>query len=246
MDRSRPCFLNLRRVRGPAQQLIGVGIGLILITLIITRKNAFYQSQTFVYGLLVLSLILLAVCLFMPAIGRTNRWIIFFGLRFQPSELAKFSLILYFAHYLNKKKDKINNFQTFFPPFAVLLLSIILIIKEPDYGTALLIFFTCALMFFIGGLRLHYFFYLGVFSLGFFIFFLIKAPYRLSRVLAFISPASDPQGVGFHAIQSKLAIGSGGLLGVSIGESTQKLFFLPCAHHCSIWACGMLLMALTL
>ena len=218
------------------QQLIGVGIGLILITLIITRKNAFYQSQTFVYGLLALSLILLAVCLFMPAIGRTNRWIIFFGLRFQPSELAKFSLILYFAHYLNKKKDKINNFQTFFPPFAVLLLSIILIIKEPDYGTALLIFFTCALMFFIGGLRLHYFFYLGVFSLGFFIFFLLKAPYRLSRVLAFISPASDPQGAGFHAIQSKLAIGSGGLLGVSIGESTQKLFFLPCAHTDYIYA----------
>jgi cell division protein FtsW len=118
----------------------------------------------------------------------------------------------------------------------ILILFILLIIKEPDYGTALLIFLICLIMLFIGGVNLKYFMFLGIPSLGLFAFYLFQASYRLDRILAFLSPTKDPQGTGFQIIQSKLAVGAGGLFGVSFGGSTQKLFFLPCSHTDYIYA----------
>ena len=217
-------------------QIVMAGIGLALIFFMLPIRKPFYQNIYFIYGLLFLSFILLVLCLLMPALAKTNRWIQFFGLRFQPSELAKISLILFFAFYLDRKKEKMNEFQTLLFPLGVLFLFILLIIKEPDYGTALLIFLICSIMLFIGGVKLKYFLCLGVLSLGLFAFYFFQASYRLDRVIAFLSPTKDPQGAGFQIIQSKLAVGSGGLFGVSIGESTQKLFFLPCAHTDYIYA----------
>ncbi len=217
------------------QSIVAVG-GLLLIFLMLPIRKAFYKNFYFVYGLLSLSLALLVLCLLMPALAKTNRWIQFLGLRFQPSELAKLSLILFFAYYFDRKKDRMNEFQTLVFPLIILFLFIILIIKEPDYGTALLIFLICLTMLFIGGVKLKYFLYLGIPALGFFVFFLFQASYRLDRILAFISPAKDPQGTGFQIIQSKLAVGSGGLFGVNIGGSTQKMFFLPCSHTDYIFA----------
>jgi len=217
-------------------QIIGVGIGIIFILLILPLRTPFYQNTSVIYGLLLLTLVLLTLCLIMPSYGKTGRWVHFLGLRFQPTELAKISLILFFSSFLDRKKDKINEIQSLFFPLAILFIFIMLIIKEPDYGTALLILFICTFMLFIGGVKLRYFFYLGIISIGFFVFYLFQASYRLDRIFAFLSPAKDPLGRGFQVIQSKLAVGSGGLLGVSIGESTQKLFFLPCAHTDYIYA----------
>lgn len=217
-------------------QSIAAGIGIILIFLMMPIKKPFFQNFYFVHGLLIFSFALLVLCLLMPALANTNRWIQFFGLRFQPSELAKISLILFFASYFNRKKEKLNEFQTLIFPLTVLFLFIILIIKEPDYGTALLIFIICSIMLFIAGVKFKHLCYLGTLFLGLFAFYLFQASYRIDRVFTFLSPAKDPQGAGFQSIQSKLAIGSGGLFGVSIGESTQKLFFLPCAHTDYIFA----------
>ncbi|UCE22251.1 MAG: putative lipid II flippase FtsW [Candidatus Aminicenantes bacterium] len=217
-------------------QGIVAGIGLVLIFLMLPIKKPFYNNAYFVYGLLLLSLILLVLCLLMPALAKTNRWVQFFGLRFQPSELAKLSLILFFAHYFDRKREKMNDFQTLLFPLIILILFILLIIKEPDYGTALLIFLICLIMLFIGGLSLKYFLFLGIPTLGLFAFYLFQASYRMNRILAFLSPTKDPQGTGFQIIQSKLAIGAGGLFGVSFGGSTQKLFFLPCSHTDYIYA----------
>lgn len=217
-------------------QSIAAGIGIILIFLMMPIKKPFFQNFYFVHGLLIFSFALLVLCLLMPALANTNRWIQFFGLRFQPSELAKISLILFFASYFNRKKEKLNEFQTLIFPLTVLFLFILLIIKEPDYGTALLIFIICSIMLFIGGVKFKHLCYLGTLFLGLFAFYLFQASYRIDRVFTFLSPAKDPQGAGFQSIQSKLAIGSGGLFGVSIGESTQKLFFLPCAHTDYIFA----------
>ncbi len=217
-------------------QSIVAGIGLVLIFLMLPVRKQFYNNAYFVYGLLFLSLILLVLCLLMPALAKTNRWVQFFGIRFQPSELAKISLILFFAHYFDRKKEKMNDFQTLLFPLIILILFILLIIKEPDYGTALLVFLICLIMLFIGGVNLKYFMVLGIPSLGLFAFYLFQASYRLDRILAFLSPAKDPQGTGFQIIQSKLAVGAGGLFGVSFGGSTQKLFFLPCSHTDYIYA----------
>jgi len=211
-------------------QLVGACIGLTLAIFVMVTKIPFYQSNIFIYGLLFLSFILLSACMFMPAIGHTNRWLFFFGLRFQPSELAKISLILFIAKYLSRKKEKINELSSLAVPIAILMIFILLIIKEPDYGTAILIFVICATMLFIGGVKFSYFFYTGIFFLALFIFYLFQASYRLNRFIAFLSPTSDTLGSGYQAFQSKLAIGSGGLFGVGPGQSTQKLFFLPYAH----------------
>jgi cell division protein FtsW len=208
-------------------QIIGAAAGLILMGGILWVRKPFYQSATIVYALLLLTIFLLAVSLVMPAVSKTNRWIQFVGFRFQPSELAKISLILFFAYYLDRKKEKLDEPRTLVFPLAVLFLYILMIIKEPDYGTALLISLIAAMMLFLAGVKLKYFLAFGFASIGLFAFFLFKASYRLERVRAILSPTDDPQGSSFQIIQSKLAVGSGGLLGVNIGQSSQKLFFLP-------------------
>jgi cell division protein FtsW len=217
-------------------QIIGVSSGLILILFIIQIRKPFYQNPYFVYGLLFLTFVLLAMCFLMPSMAKTNRWVQSFGIRFQPSELAKISLILFFAYYLDRKREKLNELRTLLVPLGALFLTILLILKEPDFGTALLIFIICAILLFIAGVKLKYFSYLGIFSLVLFGFYLFQASYRVDRIAGFLSPANDPLGKSFQVIQSKMAVGSGGLLGVSIGESTQKLFFLPCAHTDFIFA----------
>ena len=217
-------------------QLIGAGMGLVLILIILFIKKPFYETPSFIYGLLTLTFILLSLCLVMPAMGSTQRWIHFYGLRFQPSELAKISLVLFIALQMEKKKDMLDRASSLLFPLVIVFLTILLIIVEPDYGTAILIFLICTMLFFIGGLKMAYFLVLGVLSSGLFALYLFKAAYRMDRVMAFLSPNSDPLGTGFQAIQSKLAVGCGGLFGVSIGESTQKLFFLPCAHTDYIYA----------
>lgn len=217
-------------------QIIGAGLGIVLLIIMLSVKKFFYQDTYFIYGLLLVSLGLLALCFVMPAIGNTNRWIVFSGIRFQPSELAKISLILFFAFYFSHKQDKLGEWQTLALPLTVLSLFILLILKEPDYSTALLVLVLSSVMLYIGGVKLKHLIYLGIVSSAVFGFFLFQASYRLERFFAFISPEQDPLGSGFQAIQSKLAVGAGGLFGVSLGESTQKLFFLPNAHTDYIFA----------
>jgi cell division protein FtsW len=217
-------------------QAIGVAVGLVMILLILPIRKPLYQNPLFIYGLLLISLLFLALCLFMPALGNTNRWIYLQGLRFQPSELSKISMILFLSLYLERKKDRLNDFRTLIFPLSILFVFILLIIKEPDYGTAFLLLVICSIILFIGGVKLKHFLILGAVSSALFLFYLLQADYRINRIFAFISPATDPQGNGFQIIQSKMAVGSGGLFGVSIGESIQKLYFLPCAHTDYIYA----------
>jgi cell division protein FtsW len=112
----------------------------------------------------------------------------------------------------------------------------LLILKEPDYGTALLIFAICGLMLYLGGVKLRYLAALSVAAVVVFAVYLFSASYRVERITSFMSPEKDIQGQGFQPYQSKLAVGSGGLLGVSLGESKQKLYFLPYAHTDFIYA----------
>lgn len=217
-------------------QLIAAGIGIALIFFILPIRRQFYQNTYFIYGFLILSFVLLALCVIMPAFGKINRSVQFLSLRLQPAELSKISLILFFSHYLQRKKDRLHELKTLLFPLGILFLAILLIIRQPDYGTALLVFLISAILLFIGGVSLKYFLYTGIFSIAIFTFFLFQASYRLDRIFAFLSPSKDSLGAGFQIIQSKLAIGSGGLLGVSLGESTQKLFFLPCVHTDYIYA----------
>lgn len=217
-------------------QVVGAVVGLILMFIIIGQRQPFYQNPLFIFGLLLLTFFLLALCLVMPPFRQTQRWVYFFGLRFQPSELAKFSLIFFLAYYLSKRHDRLGNIKTFLIPLVTIGLLVVLIIKEPDYGTAFFLFVLAVIILFIGGIRLTHLIGLGLAVMPLFILFLVKVDYRLNRILALLFPGEDPLGKGFQLIQSKLAIGAGGILGVSLGASVQKLYFLPCAHTDFIYA----------
>ncbi len=217
-------------------QLSGAFLGIAIILFIIPIRKSFYQNFFFIHGLLLISFILLVLCLLMPPLAKTNRWIQFMGFRFQSSELAKLSLILFFSYHLDRKKERLKEFKPLLFPLIVLFIFLVLIIREPDYGTALLICSISLILLFIAGVKLKYFLYMGILSVGLFLFYLFQASYRLNRILAFFAPERDPQGIGFQVIQSKMALGSGGLVGASIGEGIQKLFYLPCAHTDYIYA----------
>jgi cell division protein FtsW len=106
-----------------------------------------------------------------------------------------------------------------------------LILLQPDLGSSVFIFLVAALLFFISGIRMRYVLAVGLVFLPAFYFLVARVPYRLSRITAYLNPWNDPQGSGFQIIQSLLAFGLGGVGGVGLGESTQKLFYLPQSHN---------------
>jgi cell division protein FtsW len=218
------------------QQIVGAVAGLVLIAFLVSVKKSFFLQPAFVYGLLGLTVFLLMLCLAMPTVARTNRWVILMGIRFQPSELAKISLILFLATYIEAKKDKLNEVKTLAIPLAVLVVTVVLVLIEPDFGTAVLLFVLAAMMLFIGGVKVRYFAIAGGLFAALFAFYLFQADYRVERLQGFFSPQKDVLGSGYQVDQSKLAVGSGGLVGAGLGQSTQKLYFLPFAHTDFIFA----------
>ncbi len=218
------------------QQLVGAAAGIVLAFFILSIRRPFYQDPLVIYGLLLASLALLAACFVMPTVARTNRWVIIAGMRFQPSELAKISLILFLAFYFDRKKDRLHDWKTLIFPVSVVGFFILLVLKEPDFGTAILLFAVCGLVFYLGGVRFRHLAVLALAAAAVFAVHLFSAHYRMDRVASFISPEKDPLGKSFQPIQSKMAVGAGGILGVSLGESTQKLYFLPNAHTDFIYA----------
>lgn len=218
------------------QQVLGAMAGLVLIAFLVSVKKPFFLQPAFVYGLLGLTVFLLILCLAMPTVAKTNRWVILLGLRFQPSELAKISLILFLATYIESKKDKLNERKTLAVPLAVLVVTVVLVLLEPDFGTAVLLAALAAMMLYIGGVKLRYFAVAGGLFAALFAFYLFQADYRVERLQGFFSSQKDVLGSGYQVDQSKLAVGSGGLVGAGLGQSTQKLYFLPFAHTDFIFA----------
>ncbi|MFC2140357.1 FtsW/RodA/SpoVE family cell cycle protein [Candidatus Auribacterota bacterium] len=153
------------------------------------------------------------------------------GFTFQPSEIIKFAMIAYIADFLARRQDDLKYFfRGFVPVMLVFGLVCGLILIQPDLGTVLLISMVSFLMFFCGGIRFSYL--LGSFlcSLPLLYKFVLGVAYRRKRILSFLNPWEDPQGISFQIVQSFIALGSGGLFGVGLGESKQKLFYLPEAH----------------
>lgn len=218
------------------QQILGAVAGLVLIALLVSVKKPFFLRPGFVYGLLGVTVFLLIVCLAMPRVANTYRWIVLFGFRFQPSELAKISLILFLAAWIEAKKDTINEIRTLAVPVAVLVVTIVLVLLEPDFGTAVMLAALAAMVLFIGGVKLRYLAAAGLVALALFGFYLVQADYRVKRIQGFFAADKDVLGAGYQVEQSKLAFGMGGLIGSGLGQSTQKLNFLPFAHTDFIFA----------
>jgi len=192
------------------------------------------KLRRFAKPFLILSLLLLVLVL-IPGIGRevsgARRWFRFKFISFQPSELANMAIIIYIADFIARKGNMIKQFlRGFLPPVCVLGLVALLILMQPDLGTTLAIGIVVFIMLFVSGARVAYLLSVVLASLPVVYLLIFSVPYRRMRILAFLNPWLDPKGSGFQIIQSQIALGSGGIFGVGLGHSRQKLFYLPAAH----------------
>ncbi|NQT90126.1 MAG: putative lipid II flippase FtsW [Candidatus Omnitrophica bacterium] len=200
----------------------------------------YLKLRRYIKPFLILSILLL-VAVFIPGIGRSaggaRRWISIGAISFQPSEFAKMALVFYTADVLSRKQSEIESFRHGFLPLVLVLgLCVMLILAEPDLGTAVALAILIIIMAFVAGVRVKQLFLTtlpGLFAVAGLI---ISKPYRIKRMLAFFDPWQDPRGTGFQIIQSLIALGSGGIFGVGLAHSKQKLFYLPEAHTDFIFA----------
>jgi len=158
----------------------------------------------------------------------THRWIKLGILSFQPSELAKPAIILFMAHFLESRLRSITDLRhTLLPAIAPTVVFCLLIVAQPDLGTAMTCAFITAAILYICGMEWKYYFYAMALAAVPMYFLLFRTAWRARRMVAFINPFADPQGAGFHIIQSLIAVGTGGAMGLGLMEGKQKLFYLP-------------------
>ncbi|HEY3348025.1 MAG TPA: putative peptidoglycan glycosyltransferase FtsW, partial [Nitrospirota bacterium] len=182
--------------------------------------------------LLILIFLLLIGALLGPERNGARRWIAFGGFGFQPSELAKPVLLMFLAASLAKRGAKLGDFATGVFPYLVISGTFaLLIVFEPDLGTAALVGAVTIMMLYAAGARVKHLAMLGLAVLPVLYYELFHVGFRAKRLMAFIDPWQDPLGTGFQTIQSFLAFGGGGLTGLGLGESRQKLLFLPEPHN---------------
>jgi len=197
-----------------------------------------YQHPRLVAALLVGTGALLMAVFFFPAVNGAHRWIRWGSLSFQPSELARLALIIFLAAHLDRRIPAgIKRFNlTFLPCALVAGVMMALVALEPDLGMALSLGLILLVMFFIVGVPVRHQVWLGVGVLPLLVWLVVRVNWRWERILAYIDPWQDPRGSGVQAIQSLIALGSGGITGVGFAQGKQKLFFLPEPHTDFIFA----------
>ncbi len=215
-----------------SHQLIWVGIGLLGMIIAICVTDEFYRENAIIFYILSLVLLILVDIYGMITSG-AQRWIRIGPLSLQPSELAKLSLILVLGYYYETKRNlNILPLRHIILPAILTIIPTVLVIKQPDLGTALLLLFIFISILLYEGIPFKTFLGLFLAGLGALpVMWRFLKPYQKARLLTFINPNRDPLGAGYHIIQSKIAVGSGGLWGKGFLKGTQcKLEFLP-EHH---------------
>ncbi len=214
------------------RQAIGALIG--VAALIVVLKLGPRRLEALALPLLFISLALLLL-LHLPGIGHSaggaRRWIRIGAVTFQPSELAKIALVLWLARSLARKQERIRLFSVGFLPHVFMLAVFgVLFMLEPDFGTAVVLAVVTFALLFVAGAPLSYLMAVAAAIAPVAALLVWKSPYRIQRVLTFLDPWKDPRGHGYQTVESLLGFGAGGAFGVGLGESHQKLFFLPAAH----------------
>jgi cell division protein FtsW len=215
------------------RQAMWAGAG--LVALLVVQRLHYEKLRRFTPLLLLLALAALVLVL-VPGVGRVaggaRRWISLGGpLAFQPAEAAKLALVLYLANFLANRGITVTQLRRgIVPPLAIMGVMFVLILAQPDMGTAVLIALSTVGVLFVGGARIWHLAGVALAGVPLFAAAVFGEEYRRQRILAFLNPWGDPQGSGFHIIQSLLALGSGGLFGTGLGNSRQKFFYLPERH----------------
>ena len=208
--------------------LLGTGV------LLVVKRMDYRKLQQHTYPIMLATFLLLLAVMFPQVskeVGGARRWLTLGGFSFQPSELAKFTLVLFIAKSLVKRADKLRDFAYgYLPNLVVLGFFFIPILFQPDFGTAVIICMVTFTMLFVAGLRKKFLFLSVLALIPFIASAILSAEYRTRRIIAFLDPWQDPSNAGFQAIQSFYAFGRGGYWGTGLGASHQKLFYLPEAH----------------
>ncbi len=208
-----------------------------LIGFMMMAAAAYFRYENWrhiaVIGLL-LSIILLGF-VFVPGlgvrVGGALRWLRLPGLTLQPAELVKLGLVLYLAHSLTRKKEKVRSFTKGYLPYMIVLGGIVgILLMQPDLGSAMIIAGVALSMLIVAGVRWVYLLSTILVSLPILYVLVMQVDYRRRRIMAFLDPWDDPFDTGFQIIQSLVAFGKGGVLGQGLGIGGQKLFYLPEAH----------------
>lgn len=220
------------------RQLIWAVAGLALMFGLSRLQFENYKRPWVVFGLLALTTGLLAAVYFLDRTNGSHRWVHFGGIfSLQPSELAKPVLVLFLAYFLENRLKEMGDVKRTLLPLAVTLGIICgLILKEPDLGTAMVCVGGAAVMLYVAGLPWKYYAYAAIPLVPVMYWQLFHVGFRYRRIMAFLHPESDPQGSGFHMMQSLIAVGTGGLMGRGLMEGRQKLFYLPEPHTDFIFA----------
>jgi cell division protein FtsW len=222
------------------RQILWLVIGLALMAITMHTDHRALANRRAVAGLLVVSFLLLAATL-IPSVGReingARRWLRLGSLTFQPSELAKFAMVVYLSYYLSKKGERIRDLANGLIPACVVTgLFLGVTALQPDFGAAMMLAGVMAIMVFAAGANILHLGALATASLPLVYLAVAGTAYRSRRIFAFLDPWSDPSGAGHQIIQSFLAFGSGGVFGRGLGEGRQKLLFLPERHSDFIYA----------
>lgn len=221
------------------KQLFAISLGLFggLIAFLIPTQ--FWERLGILLPLL--SLFLLA-SVFLPGLGWTangsTRWLAIPGLpNIQVIDPARLLLMMYIAGYCFRQQENVkDNFMSFIKPMIFIIPACFLLLLQPDFGSTVIILSVTAGLFFLAGFKMRYFILLVLLLLSAFALLIYIAPYRMARLAYFLEPWNDPLGKGYQLTNSLIAIGSGGLFGLGLGESVQKLFYLPEAHTDFIFA----------
>lgn len=220
------------------KQFIFLGMGIIAGAVVSVIPLTYWQKYSALF--LALSFFLLLVVL-VPGIGKvvngSRRWLAFGPVGIQASEIAKFCLIIFFASYLTKHAEAVTRkWLIFSVMISIVVLTALLLLLEPDFGSSVIICFTLGVMMFVAGvpiIRFTLLVILGAFSAGLLV---LGSGYRKERLLTFTDPFADPYDGGYQLVQSLISFGRGEWFGLGLGNSIQKLFFLPDAHTDFIFA----------
>jgi cell division protein FtsW len=210
------------------RQAVWAVAGLVAFAVLMNTDYRKLKSPPIVFSLLGVTLFLLVAVFFLDRSHNVHRWIRLGPASFQPSELAKPALILFLAYFMAERGSDLSDWKRTLLPAAVpTLLFTALIMKQPDLGTALMCLAVSGAIFFTAGMQMRYLGYALAAMVPVLYVMIWRVPWRRDRMLAFMDPFADPQGKGFHTIQSLIAVSTGGVTGAGLMEGKQKLFYLP-------------------
>jgi cell division protein FtsW len=217
------------------KQLFTVLLGLIAMFVAYKIRLSHLKKAAVPLLLVSLACLLLVFTKFGVSGGGARRWIRIWPSTFQPSELVKLCMVVFLAWFMSMQTYRQDKFKYFIIPVCVMGLFQAVFLKQPDFGAAVSLGILTMAMLFLSGIKLRYIFSLGILAVPV-VIKLISEPYRWKRIAAFLDPWKDAQGSGFQLVQSFIALGSGGIKGVGLGEGKQKLAFLPEIHTDFIFA----------